>query len=119
MFVCFYTKNPQRASGCVQYVKSHYVTTDLKVFFLAQILSLYESSKQPCSGKQTDQSVVRQVRAAAALMTKLSCVAVDITSSILWLGSPVTSLPAPLPKGLGFPTGFNYLLSKDRAYSAD
>ena len=97
----FYTKSPWRASGCVQYVKSHYVTAVLKVLFLAQLLSLYESSKQPCSGKQTDQSIVGQVRAAVALMTKLSCVAADTASSILQFGSPATSLPAPLPHAQG------------------
>jgi len=74
------------------YVKSYYVTADLKVLFLAQPLSLCESSKQPCSGKQTGQSIVGQVRAAAALMTKRSCVAAATASSILWFGSPATFL---------------------------
>lgn len=117
----FCTKHPWRASSCALYVKSHYATVVLKVLFLAQLLSLYESSKQPCSGKQTDQSIVGQVRAAAALMTKLSCVAADTASSILWFGSPATSLllPCPVPRETGFTTSFNYFLSKDMAYSAD
>lgn len=114
-----YTKSPWRASDCVQYVKSHYATAVLKVFFLAQLLSLYESSKQPCSGKQTDQSIVGQVRAAAALMTKLSCVAADTASCGLVHLPPPSLLPCPVPRELGFTTGFNYLLSKDMAYSAD
>lgn len=93
----FYTKSPWRASGCVQYVKSHCATDILKVLFLAQLLTLYESSKQPCSGKEAGQSTVGQVRAAAAVMTKLSCVAADTACSILQFSSPATSLPAPLP----------------------
>lgn len=76
----------------MQYVKSYYATADLKVFFLAQPLSLCESSKQPCSGKQTGRSIVGQVRAATALMTKHSCVAAAKAFSILWFGSPATFL---------------------------
>lgn len=116
----FYTKSVWRASGCVKYVKSHYATAVLKVLFLAQLLSLYDSSKQPCSGKQTDQSIVGQVQAAAPLMTKVSCVAADTASSILWFGSPATSLPAPPPCARGSRVHNRlYLLSKDMAYSAD
>jgi len=89
-------KSPWRASGCEQYVKSHYATTILKVLFLAQLLSLYESSKHPCFGKQADQSLVRQVRAAAALMTKLSCVAADRAyCSLVHLPHP-SLLPCPI-----------------------
>lgn len=116
----FCTKHPWRA-GSALCVKSHYATAVPKVFFLAQLLSLHESSKQPCPGKPTDQSIVGQVRAAAALMTKLSCVVADTASSILWFGSPATSLllPCPLSRETSFTTSFNYLLSKDMAYFAD
>lgn len=85
----------------MQYVKSHDATAELKVLFLAQPLSLSESSKQPCSGKQTGQSIVGQVRAAAAPMTKLSCVAAVTASSIPRLRSPATSLAAPPPCAQG------------------
>lgn len=47
----FLHKTSLETSGCVQYVKSHYATAVLKVLFLAQLLILSESSKQPCSGK--------------------------------------------------------------------
>lgn len=101
----FYTKSPWRASGWVQHVKPHYAIDVLMVLFLAQLLSLSESSKQPCSGKQADQSIVGQAGAAAALVTKFSCVAADPASSILRFSSPAASLPAPLPcaQGAGLP----------------